>query len=75
MLIAIQLKKCKTPHVVGEALAPVLENFIEMVPTELPRWLPSRCEVDHTVELVLSAKPPTKALCQMAFVELKELQR
>ncbi|KAL5733419.1 hypothetical protein ACOSQ2_033111 [Xanthoceras sorbifolium] len=45
------------------------------MPTELPKKLPPRREVDHQIELEPGIKPPAKALYRMAPPELEELRK
>ncbi|GJS26574.1 cytochrome P450 78A7-like protein [Tanacetum coccineum] len=44
------------------------------MPKELPKKLPPRREVDHTIELETGSKPPVKALYRMPPPELEELR-
>ncbi|GKC60586.1 reverse transcriptase, partial [Tanacetum coccineum] len=59
------------PRVVKE----VLDEFRDVMPTELPKKLPPRREVDHQIELIPGAKPPTMTPYRMAPPELMELKR
>ena len=45
------------------------------MPPELPKSLPPRQGIDHVIELVLGAKPPTKNAYRMALPELVELRK
>ncbi|PKI43756.1 hypothetical protein CRG98_035862, partial [Punica granatum] len=47
---------------------------MDVMPTELPKKLPPKREVDHRIELVLNAKPPAMAPYRMAPPELAELR-
>jgi len=53
----------------------VLKKFEDVMPTELPKRLPPRREVDHAIELELGAKPPAFTPYRMAPPEFKELRR
>jgi len=66
-----EAKKVQTPKIVHK----VLEEFKDVMPTELPKRLPPRREADHTTELELGAKPPAFAPYRMAPPELEELMR
>ncbi|GJT45452.1 hypothetical protein Tco_0954167 [Tanacetum coccineum] len=46
-----------------------------MMPKELPKKLPPRREVDHTIELETGSKPPAKAPYRMPPPELEELRK
>ncbi|KAE8706830.1 cytochrome P450 78A7-like [Hibiscus syriacus] len=61
----------KVPREVGQVLA----EFRDVMPTELPKHLPPKREVDHKIELVPNAEPPTKASYRMAPPELEELRK
>lgn len=54
-----------------KAIQKVLEEFKDVMPTELPKKLPPRREVDHAIELELGAKPPAFAPYRMAPRSLK----
>ncbi|PKI60465.1 hypothetical protein CRG98_019119 [Punica granatum] len=56
-------------------VAQVLDSFKDVMPTELPKKLPPKREVDHRIELVPDAKPPAMAPYRMAPPELAELRR
>ncbi|KAF8024618.1 hypothetical protein BT93_F1709 [Corymbia citriodora subsp. variegata] len=53
----------------------VLDTFADVMPSELPKKLPPRREVDHRIELVPNARPPAMAPYRMAPPELEELRR
>ncbi|XP_056167353.1 uncharacterized protein LOC130138166 [Syzygium oleosum] len=53
----------------------VLDSFQNVMPPQLPKKLPSRKEVDHKIELVPNARPPTMAPYCMAPPKLEELQK
>ncbi|GKA31048.1 hypothetical protein Tco_0717353, partial [Tanacetum coccineum] len=52
---------------------PVVRNFPDVFPNELPGLPPER-EVEFTIELIPGAQPISKAPYRMAPVELKELK-
>ncbi|GJS58849.1 putative reverse transcriptase domain-containing protein [Tanacetum coccineum] len=52
---------------------PVVQNFLDVFPDELPGLPPDR-EVEFTIELIPGAQPISKAPYRMALVELKELK-
>jgi hypothetical protein len=39
----------------------VLERYRDVITDELPKHLPPKKAVDHKIDLVLGAEPPTKA--------------
>ena len=53
----------------------VLKMFGDVMPDQLPKALPPRRGIDHQIELVPGAKPPTKAPYRMAPPELEELRK
>ncbi|XP_015168928.1 uncharacterized protein K02A2.6-like [Solanum tuberosum] len=59
------------PHCVEQ----VLYDNRDVMPEELPQWLPPRREVDHQIELVPGAKPPAMTPYRMAPPELEELRK
>ncbi len=52
----------------------VLDEFLDVMPEELPNELPPKRQVDHAIEVMLGVAPPTKAPYQMSHEELKELK-
>ncbi|XP_075098852.1 uncharacterized protein LOC142175763 [Nicotiana tabacum] len=53
----------------------VLENNKDVMPEKLPKQFPPQREVDHQIELVLGAKPPTILPYRMAPPELEKLRK
>ena len=70
----IEVKQDKFVEV-PEAIAGLLEEFVDVMPLELPKTLPPWCAVDHKIELVPAAKPPSKALYRMSLMELVEMRK
>lgn len=52
-----------------------MKEFQDVMPLELPKWLPPKREVDHKIELVPGATPPATVPYRMAPLELEELRR
>jgi hypothetical protein len=52
----------------------VLEEFLDVMPDELPEDLPPRRRVDHAIEMIPGVEPPAKAPYRMTHEELKELK-
>ncbi|KAA3459871.1 reverse transcriptase [Gossypium australe] len=44
------------------------------MPEKLPKRLPPKREVDHRIELITNAQPPTRAPCQMLPSKLEKWQ-
>ncbi|XP_055814145.1 uncharacterized protein LOC129883530 [Solanum dulcamara] len=53
----------------------VLEENKDVMPKELPRHLPPRCEVDHKIELEPGARSPAYPPYRMAPPKLEELRK
>lgn len=53
----------------------VLDEFKDVMPSELPIKVPPRWEVDHEIELKQGTKPPALVSYRMVPLELEELQR
>jgi hypothetical protein len=52
----------------------VLEEFLDVMPKELPEDLPPRRQVDHAIEVMPKMAPPAKAPYRMSHEEFKELK-
>lgn len=65
------METMEIPDTVGR----VLEEFKDTMPSELPKVLPPKREVDHKIELYPNAEPPARAPYRMAPPELEELRR
>ena len=61
----IEVKQDKFVEVL-EAIAGLLEEFVDVMRPELPKTLPPRHVVYHEIELVLGSKPPLKAPYRMS---------
>jgi hypothetical protein len=60
---------------VPKEIASVLQQFEDVMPPQLPKKLPPRRAIDHRIELVLGAKPPSQAPYRMSPRELAELRK
>nr|GEV73282.1 hypothetical protein CTI12_AA187700 [Tanacetum cinerariifolium] len=58
---------------VPKAIERVLDEFKDVMPRELPKKLPPRREVDHTIKLETGSNPSAKAPYQIPPPELEEL--
>nr|GEU48103.1 hypothetical protein [Tanacetum cinerariifolium] len=61
--------KVKVPKVIEQ----VLDEFKDVMTKELPKKLPPKREVDHTIKLEPGSNPPVKAPYRMPPLELEEL--
>ncbi|PWA81445.1 hypothetical protein CTI12_AA187700 [Artemisia annua] len=61
--------------VIPKEIKRVLDEFKDVMPKELPKKLPLRREVDHTIKLEPGSKPPAKAPYRMSPPELEELRK
>jgi len=53
---------------------PIVQNFLDMFPEELP-GLPHDREIEFTIDLLLGTRPISKAPYRMAPLELRELKQ
>ena len=60
---------------VPREVAEILQEFDDVMPSELPKGLLPRRAVDHKIDLVLDRRPPTKAPYRMSPKELAELKK
>ena len=59
----------------GKGLQRLLTQFRDVFPEELPAGLPPSREVDHKIELVPGATPPSRPTYRLSSVELLELKK
>ncbi|KAG6472970.1 hypothetical protein ZIOFF_070450 [Zingiber officinale] len=52
----------------------ILSKFKDVMPSELPKCLPPRRNIDHKIELIPGVVPPVTLLYRMFLLELAELQ-
>ena len=55
---------------VSDSVARILKEFKDIMPSELPKELPTRRPIDHKIELLLGAKPPAQVpyrICDTPF--------
>jgi hypothetical protein len=57
------------PHV-----KPILEDFPDIFPSELPPGLPPSCNIDHHIKLEPNSKPPWHPIYQISPLELDAMQ-
>ena len=74
LVAMIEVKQDKFVEV-PDAIAGLLEEFVDVMPPKLPKTLPLRRAVDHKIELVPSSKPPSKAPYRMSPMELAEMRK
>ena len=53
-------------------ISDVLTEYVDLMPDELPKKLPPRRAVDHSIELEPGKEPPAKAPYQLSRPELEE---
>lgn len=69
-MIEIKLDKMvKVPY----ATVPILQEYTDVMPPELPKKLPPRRLIDHQIELVPGVKPLAQVPYRMTPSELVEL--
>ena len=56
-------------------ISDVLTKYADLMPDELPKKLPPRRAVDHSIELEPGNQPPAKAPYHLSGPELEELKR
>jgi len=55
-------------------ISEVLAKYADLMPNELPKKLPPRRAVDHSIELEPGKQPPAKAPYRLSGPELEELK-
>ena len=70
----IEVKQTKFVEVL-DAVAGLLEEFIDVMPPKLHKTLPPRRDVDYKIELVPGLKPHSKAPYRMPPMELAKMRK
>ena len=70
----IEVKQDKFVEV-SNAIVGLLEEFVDVMPLELPKTLTPRYAINHKIELVPSSKPPSKAPYKMSHMELVKMRK
>lgn len=55
-------------------LRKILDEFQDVFPSELPKGLPPARTVDHHIDLIPGAEPPSRTPYRLSFAEMKELK-
>ncbi|KAJ4716876.1 hypothetical protein OWV82_011833 [Melia azedarach] len=74
LAVLVEIKPDQVVEVPDE-YATVLDEFVDLMPLELPKELPPRRAIDHHIEFELGARPPAQVPYRMSPSELAELQR
>src|SRR6185312_13690730 len=53
----------------------VYTEFADVFPDELPNKLPPSRTIDHAIELIPGAEPPSKSTYKLSYVEMNELKK
>ena len=52
-----------------------MKEFADIFPTELPKQLPPQRKIDHSIDLVPGAEPPSRPTYWFSYVEMNELKK
>lgn len=74
-LSAIQAQSDVDRSVIDRDIVSLLSSFRDVFPEELPPGLPPSREVDHRIELVPGAVPPSRPTFRLSAKELEELKK
>ncbi len=79
MCVMRVLDKCEPKETINlvtfsKCIKRVLNEFLDVMPKELPENVPSRRRVDHAIEVMPEVAPPAKAPYRMSHEELNELR-
>ncbi|XP_021721483.1 uncharacterized protein LOC110689045 [Chenopodium quinoa] len=74
-LATLSMKEEEEEGDIPEVISELLGEFSDILPKELPKSLPPRRAIDHSIELVPGARPPERSPYRMAPPELAELQK
>ena len=65
----LEIKEDKAIEV-PDQVAELLRDFVDVMPSELPKNLPPRRAIDHRIELLPGSSPPSRPLYRMSPLDL-----
>lgn len=76
-VVIATLMEIKEDHIVevSNCVAEVLDQYEDVIPTELPKTLPPKRNINHKIELESGARPPACAPYRMGSMKLVELRK
>jgi hypothetical protein len=80
-LFAICATADQNSHKEGSAPAPppeeekFIKEFQDVFPEELPNQLPPKRKIDHAIDLVPGAEPPSRPTYRLSYVEMDKLKK
>ena len=74
-IVSIQEEDLLKEEEIPAPIEGVLTEFGDVMPLELPKRLPPRREIDHRIDLVLGARPPSQTPYRRAPPKIQELRR
>ena len=60
---------------VPNSVTKLLHEFADVMPVALPKEFPSRCPIDHQIELISGCKPPALDPYWVSLAKLLELRK
>ncbi|RVW23185.1 hypothetical protein CK203_099560 [Vitis vinifera] len=74
-VVALIKTKLEKMLEVSDEIVPILQEYADVMPLELPKKFPPRNPTNHQIELVPRAKPPAQVPYRMAPLKLVEFRK
>lgn len=74
-VVALIKTKLEKMLEVSDEIVPILQEYADVMPLDLPKKFPPRNPTNHQIELVPRANPLTQVPCRMAPLKLVEFRK
>ena len=75
VMALVAVEETKSEKEILKEVEPILEEFVDVVPKEIPHGLPPMRDIQHQIDLVLGYVLPNKSAYRMSPKEHEELTR
>ena len=71
----VSIEETESEKEIPKEVEPILAEFVDVVPEEIPHGFPPMRDIQHQIDLVLGSVLPNKSAYRMSPKEHKELTR
>ena len=75
VMALVAIEETESEKEIPKEVEPILEEFIDVVPEEIPHWLPPMRYIQHQIDLVPGSVLPNKSAYRISPKEHEELTR